>query len=352
MSEPATQSPGRLLATTLAGSWRECPDPLSLDLRDLDQVTPLLYGSGAAALGWWCLRENDLRESPSGEILHQAYRLLVLQARTHETRIQKIFRLLRTANVEPILIKGWAIARHYPQTALRPYGDIDLLVRPADLDAAKSIVASEEARDCWIDLHARLSQLTDRSIDDLFARSRLVNCGEEEVRVLAAEDHFGLLAIHLLQHGAWRPVWLCDIALLLESMNDFDWSLCLGNEKRRVNWILAAVGLAVKLLGARARDEMIASKASPVPLWLTDSVLKAWATPFAGSQPPMSHPAPMRSYLRHPRGLRAGLATRWPNPILATMSVNGQFNRWPRWPYQIGNLLSRAGRLVLRHNAV
>src|SRR5437870_8658573 len=49
------------------------------------------------------------------------------------------------------------------------------------------------------------------------------------------------------------------------------------------------------------------------------AVLKAWETPFAIDQPPMSHRAPMRSYLRDPRGLLPDLAHRWPNPILATV---------------------------------
>jgi len=171
MNESIPQSPGRLVATALSGSWRESPVPWQLDLPDLDRVTPLLYGSGAAALGWWGVRESDLRESPPGEILHQAYRLLALQAKMHEMKIQKIFRLLRAAGVEPMLVKGWAMARHYPQTALRPYGDIDLLVRPHDYETAKRITISDEARDCWVDLHASASQLRDRSLDDVFARA-------------------------------------------------------------------------------------------------------------------------------------------------------------------------------------
>jgi hypothetical protein len=39
--------------------------------------------------------------------------------------------------------------------------------------------------------------------------------------------------------------------------------------------------------------------------------------------------------------LPAALGQRWPNPILATVSVNGQFNSFPRLPYQLGNCLVR-----------
>jgi hypothetical protein len=315
-------------------------------------VTPLLYDSGAAGLGWWRIRETDLRETPSGELLHQAFRLLTLQANIHQTKCEKIFRLMRAAGVEPILLKGWAMARLFPQLALRPYGDIDLFVRPRDSRAANQVIASEAARGCWVDLHSRIAELANSSTEDLFARSQLVSCGDEQVRVPGAEDHFALLAIHLLKHGAWRPTWLCDLGLLLESMPaDFDWDLCLSQNKRRANWILSAIGLAHKLVGAEIGDEQIASRSSETPAWLARRVLKEWETPFATDQPPMSHRAPMRSYLRHPRGLLSDLAHRWPNPILATISVNGKFNRLPRFPYQLGNCLVRAGAFVLPKRA-
>ena len=328
------------------------PSELHLSTEEFDELTPLLYDSGAAGLGWWRVRETDLRETPSGELLHQAFRLLALQANIHQTKIQKLFRLMRAEGVEPILLKGWAVARLYPQPALRPYGDYDLFVRPHDYVVAHRVIESEAARGCWVDLHSRIDELADTSAEDLFARSRLVECGNEQVRVPGAEDHFALLAIHLLKHGAWRPTWLCDLGLLLESMSgDFDWNLCLGKNKRRANWVLAAVGLAHDLVGADMADKEIAARAREIPAWLARSVLKEWETPFAIDQPPMSHRAPMRSYLRHPRGFFSDLAHRWPNPILATVSVKGKFNRLPRLPYQLGNCFLRAGALIIPKRA-
>ena len=349
MRRPYVSALGRLVAISLEGSWRTSPPAeFQLSTEEFEEVTPLLYDSGAAALGWWRVRGTALRETPSGELLHQAFRLLALQANIHQTKIQKLFRLMRAAGVEPMLLKGWGIARLYPQPALRPYGDFDLFVRPRDSRVARRVIESEAARGSWVDLHSRLDELPETSAEDLFARSKLVECGDEQVRVPGDEDHFALLAIHLLKHGAWRPSWLCDLGLLLESMTaDFDWNLCLGQNKRRANWILSAIGLAHELVGAEIAGEEIAAKAREIPAWLARSVLKEWETPFAIDQPPMSHRAPMRSYLRHPRGFLSDLAHRWPNPILATVSVNGQFNRWPRFPYQIGNCLVRAGAFLV-----
>ena len=347
MKSSISRSQGQLVADFLAGSWRAKQAPLDMSLSDLERATPLLYNSGGAGLAWWRIRETGLRDTPSGELLHQAFRLLALQANIHQTKIQKIFQLMRVEGVDPILLKGWAIARLYPQPALRPYGDIDLLVRPQDSGAANRVIGSEAARGCWVDLHTRLFELADSSAEDLFARSELIPCGLEQVRVLSPEDHFALLAIHLLKHGAWRPTWLCDLGLLLESMtSDFDWDLCLGKSKRRANWILSAVGLGHALVGAEIGNEAIAARARRIPAWLAPSVLKEWETPFALDQPPMNHRAPMRSYLRHPRGLFGDLANRWPNPILATVSVNGHLNTLPRFPYQLANCLMRTARFI------
>src|SRR5437763_15583798 len=118
----ATVSRGSLVSAFLSGSWRQGQSPPGMDSVELDTVAPLLYGSGAGGLGWWRVRETDLRATESGEVLHQAYRLQALQAKIHESKIQKIFSLLRAASVEPILNKGWAISRLYPQAGLRPFG--------------------------------------------------------------------------------------------------------------------------------------------------------------------------------------------------------------------------------------
>ena len=54
----------------------------------------------------------------------------VLHHRVHEMEIGEAFSRLRSVGIEPILAKGWAIARLYPERGMRPYGDIDLCVHP------------------------------------------------------------------------------------------------------------------------------------------------------------------------------------------------------------------------------
>lgn len=317
-----------------------------LSVPDFDAIAPLLYDSGAAGLGWWRIRDTVLTDTPSGELLHQAFRLLTLQARIHEQKIQRIFRSLRASNIEPILMKGWSVARRYPQIGLRPFGDLDLLIRPHQHLQAAWIAGSEELRDCSTDFHPGAFELADRSVEDLFARSQLVPCDDEQVRVLADEDQFALLAIHFLKHAAWRPLWLCDLALYLESMSSkFDWDLCLGTNAHRANWILAAVGLARDLLDASIGNERI-NRLAVAPEWLIEAVLRNWEKPFAGKHEPHNHAAPILSYLRRPNGFLKDLKRRWPNPILATITVNGTFGNRQRRRYQFRNCLQRGAGLI------
>jgi len=91
----------------------------------------------------------------------------------------------------------------------------------------------------------------------------------------------------------------------------------------------------------------LTQRAMQLPAWLIENILAQWATPFATNQPPTSHNAPMASYLRNPHGLLKDLRKRWPNPIIATISINGEFNDLPRLPYQLGNCVLRAGQFLL-----
>ena len=341
---------GSLVARVLEGAWRssEFP-PLDLSEAELDEVTPLLYGSGAAALGWRRLSNTNLRETPSAEVLHQAYRLLSLQSEIHEQKIEKVFRLLREAAVDAVLGKGWAAAGLYPDRPLRPYGDIDICIRPQHYRLAEEVLKSPELNDCQIDLHRHFSEIDERRVEDIFDRSLVVPLRAEKIRTLGAEDHLALLSIHLLKHGAWRPLWLCDIGAGVESLSPtFNWEICLGRNKTRAGWIVASIGLAHRLLGARIDHLAFKGRARELPNWLTENVLKQWANPFAINQPPMRHPVPMAAQWKSPSGLLNALRERWPDPILATVSVNGSFNSVPRLPYQLANCMSRIVRIATR----
>ena len=340
---------GLLVAAVLEGAWRDSPCArIDISEPELDEVTPLLCASGAAALAWYRIRPTNLQYSSSAEVLHQSYRLQSLQTAIHEEKIEKVFRLLRAASVEAVLAKGWAAAGFYPNRDLRPCGDIDICVRTADFHVAQEVLSGSEANDCWVDLHKHFFEIGDRTIDELFARSTVVPIGQEQIRILGPEDHLAFLCIHLLKHGAWRPLWLCDIAAALESLPlPFDWQVFLGDSRRRSAWIASAIGLAHRLLGARIQHLPTEARPTKVPAWLVQTVLSHWSSLFPADHLPI-RPAPlMVRNLRSGRSIVKGAVERWPDPITATFNLKGQFNNFPRLPYQLADFILLTTRYLI-----
>lgn len=342
MAASIAQSSGHLLATTLAGSWRSSPPALDCSATELEEVAPLVLNSGAAALCWRRVRDSGLRDGPAAHEFHQAYRQNFLQAAVRERTIGKVFGLLRAAGVEPILVKGWSAARLYPERGLRPYGDIDLCVRPDQFEAAETALWEALAYGRYeVDLHSGFDSLGGSGVDAIYARSRLLKLGATDVRVLGREDELRVLSIHMLREGAWRPLWMCDVAAAVEAAgDDFDWDRCLTENRRQAEWVNCAIRAAHQLLGADIGDTPAARTNKPLPRWLVPTILKEWASRRPSMQE--RHRAPMASYLRKPAGILKGLRHRWPNPIEATVCLRGSFNELPRLPFQFGNCLMRA----------
>ena len=349
MRSKASLRKGKLVATVLSGAWRSSPfPPLNVSETELDEITPLLCASGGAALAWRRISNTHLRETASAEVLHQAYRLQTLQSSLHEQHIEKVFRLLREASVNAVLAKGWAAAGYYPNRDLRPSGDIDICVRPADFQLAQEVLSRPEANDCWVDLHKSFGEIDDRTIDDIFARSQVIILGQEHIRILSSEDHLALLCIHLLKHGAWRPLWLCDIAAAVESLPEtFDWQIFLGDVRRRADWITCAVGLAHRLLGAQIEHLPLKPELTEVPDWLVQGVLEHWSSLFPADHLPMRAAPLMAHNIRTGRNILKGIIERWPDPITATFNLKGRFNNFPRLPYQFANFVLTFARYLI-----
>ncbi len=336
---------GPLVAAVLAGSWRSANyPPLNIGEQALEEVTPLLCRSGAAALAWRRIKDTPLASSPAGETLRQTYRHQSLKSAVHEQQVEKVFRLLREDEVDGLLIKGWAAAILYEEHDLRPPGDIDLCVRPEHHDKAVAALANS---DCFIDLHTSLSEIGERSFDDLFGRSRTVALGAEQVRTLGTEDHLALLCIHLLKHGGWRPLWLCDISAAIESLpSDFNWNTCLGAHEQRARWIACTLGLAERLLHADLGRVPLDRQQMRVPDWISETVLYHWSRLFPGDALPMRAAPLMSTTLRERRDVLKGIVDRGPDPITATFNLEGSVNNFPRFPYQLADFLRNGVRFM------
>ena len=333
---------GELVARVLRGAWRSPPPKLELSETELNTVTPLLLASGAAALGWWRVRNSNLTDTPAASELHQAYRLHSLQSALHELEIKDLVTLARAAGAEPVLVKGWAVARLYPEMGLRPYGDVDLCFATDSYAKAAAALEGLDRKKYQVDLHEGFSKLDDFSAAELLAKSQTIEIGGHEVRVLGSEDHLRILCTHALRHSVWRPLWMCDIGAAVESRPaNFDWDRCLGPDARIADWVACAIGLSHRFMGAEVKSTPVEQRANELPAWLVRGALKNWSAPYPGLYPPLSYTRPIATYFRDPTGLWGTLRLRWPDPIEATIRMRGPFNNFPRWPYQVGNAARR-----------
>lgn len=277
--------------------------------------------------------------------MHDAYRLYKLRAMIYEREVAGVFRLLRSCGIEAVLVKGWAISRHYAEPETRPCGDVDLCVPEEQYEAAQAALKSRTNSAHQVDLHKAFRHLDDRSFDELMARSETVELEGEPVRVLGAEDHMRVLCYHFLREGGWRSLWLCDIAVALETRPaGFDWDLCLSGNSRQANWVACAIGLAHRLIGADVRDTPAAVRDVKLPGWLVPSILRQWEVRSMSQR----HRTPMAGAISHPVRTLKGLRHHWPTPVEATVTLGGSFNEIPRLPFQVGSCLSRAARLLAR----
>jgi hypothetical protein len=337
------QSAGRrglAQAAILKGAWRRTPPLLDCPLEVLGTAAPPLLQTGAGGLAWWRVRNSCLRDTAPALELRQAYRLHSLRAALCRREVARVVALLRAYGIETLLIKGAAVAQAYPESGLRPCGDIDLWVAPGHLTQAEALVRARPGHYA-LELSTGYPRFRDLSFADLRSRARSLMLEGIEVLVPGPEDHLRLLCLHWLQHGAWRPLWLCDVALGVESRSwDFDWDLLLGSDPREAGWVRAALGLTRQLLGADPAGTQLLEWEAALPRWLPRAVLRQW-----GEGPGASAVGPFTGFQEKGRfsvsclGERTRVHLR--NPIQATVELGVAFDERPRLPYQAAATLAR-----------
>jgi hypothetical protein len=265
-------------------------------------------------------------------------RWYLIQYKSQEYKIVKTIEFFRKNNIEPILIKGWAAARYYPQKEERLFLDIDICVAPDVFKQAEEVFAdcNKEGAGLMIDLHNGLRHLDTVEWDDLFENTELVKLEASNIRVLRAEDHLRVLCVHWLNDGAAVKERLWDIYYAVENRApDFDWDRCLNtvNRKRR-KWIVCAIGLAHLYLGLDLKNTPIAAEAGQIPKWVIKTVEKEWADENRLKR--------LQDCLSDRKEFFLQLKKRFPpNPIQATVEVGGEFDDKPRIFYQAADIFIR-----------
>jgi hypothetical protein len=336
------------LALAMAGVLRRAwanPEPPTAPDVDLAHWAERLVEGGVAGLAWWRLRTTELSARAELDPLRSAFQHHALTAARQERDLPHLLGHFNGVGIEPILFKGWSLARLYPHRALRPFGDFDLLVREADVERARSVLRSLGAdlqSRADLDTAATLARyLPDRSEAELFGRARRETLGDARFWTLAPEDHLRLVALHQLHHGGWRPLWLCDVAVLIESFPpEFDWTVCLAGDAHLSEGVLVSVALAHEVLGA------VLPQGTPVvtvPGWLRRAVFHGWVHGYE-SMPPSLYELRKLGWSGALKAIRA----RWPDPVSATVHLRAPFRAIPRPVVQMAECVRRGADFLRR----
>jgi len=259
----------------------------------------------------------------------------LLQAKINETKVCDAFEVFENSGIDPILIKGFAAARFYPESVGRAYVDVDLAVSPDKFEEAERLV-KQKATGVNIDLHKGFRHLDTVSWEKLFARSEVLELKRKEIRLLAPEDHLRVLCVHWLTDGGENKERLWDIFYAVENRpENFSWEKCLGVvAENRQRWVIYTIGLAHKFLDLDISGLPFEKEATGLPNWLPIEVKKHW-----DANNPI---VPLEHCLNDRKKFWKQIKKRIPpNPIFSTVSMDGNLEAKSRAFYQAGNVFKR-----------
>jgi hypothetical protein len=230
---------------------------------------------------------TDLRESWS-----RARHAAALRHIRRQVELRGILRALEARAIPAVVLKGMVLAHTaYPEPSTRPMMDVDLLVPPDRLGAARQVLLDlgfrvperyairpstganagdpaafpleRPATRLLIELHTELESQEPPFRHDseaIWKRSKLSLLGDVTARVLDSEDFLIHLAVHLSAHHRFAKglLPLLDLALLVELREaEWDWASMadLAQRTRTSGWLYLTLKLARELLSASVPDD-------------------------------------------------------------------------------------------------
>lgn len=217
--------------------WIEYVDFENID-NSMTQLLPALYATHTS----WNGKFPYAPRSKGALRLSFARNSLLLSAAS-----QAIIKL-QECGLEPMIYKGASLGLFYYKTpALRPMGDVDILVHPEEYKVANEILQEQGWKYRYpthlrltaqhscdyvnesgqaLDLHVRtLLEVNQTSFDEgILARSRCMNWNEIKIRVPSPEDEALLCAVNgMRDFGNSRLLWIYDLANIIRSSQEINW---------------------------------------------------------------------------------------------------------------------------------
>jgi hypothetical protein len=264
-----------------------------------DELIATAWRHGVGSLLFRNMQSLDRHEKIPARALHllrQTYVRASVRNQAHFAAIAELLDRFAADKIDIMLLKGAALApRIYRDPALRPFADIDLLVRKDKIDTAKEIllaagyeIAPELLSERFnrkyhvnlpfvrkgpnpvhIELHWKLADpFSEVAFDHeaLFARANGIRIADRPALVLSAEDEIVYLASHLDNHGYLnhtiaahsrvaefvfdelsgnRLIWFTDLQEII-SAGGFSWEVV--RERARVANATDALAVTLQLL--------------------------------------------------------------------------------------------------------
>jgi hypothetical protein len=267
-----------------------------LALVDHHRVVPQVYGELS--------RYSHLIPAPRFDALRLRYQNNARKTLWFTAELIRIISHLKLAGIKTLPYKGPVLAETlYGEVTRREFGDLDILILPADVPRAKAALrdlgyepalelgAGMEtayiksgyeysfnvmSRPNLLELQWRIVPRfysVDFNVADFFDRADEVNFGVCSVRTLCAEDLLLVLCVHAAKHVWIQLSWLCDIARLIDSRS-LDWQAIFDEARRLgIERILTLnLLLAHKLLGSPVPYGPLAE--DPQTAVLADEILR------------------------------------------------------------------------------
>ncbi len=267
--EPAAQTAGLFLSACLRAQW----DPGALDeLAELplpEDLVKTARDSNLAPLLYSVLRGRGLLPPAVEEELRREYYRSAAHAMVLWQELETALRALAAEQIQVIVLKGAALAEAvYGNPALRPMGDLDLLVRERDVPTALRALEALGYAPISLEAHAGMALESENEVglrgaravveihwsllDSPYYQSHLpgewfwetawpLHIGAQSALTLGPEAQLLYLGAHLLLHhsgGPFQLLWLHDIAAVLHRYGEqVDWDVLL-QEARSCDLVL------------------------------------------------------------------------------------------------------------------
>ncbi len=243
----------------------------------------------------WNLRATEAAAT-SGGLFHEVQREMWAANARLLAAAGPALAALSAADVPWMLLKGAALGRTvYEVSALRPIGDVDVLVPPARAAAARAALADlgwrplrqvgeRDVMLChgvdlrsgpygaldihWYLLHECCWPGADAG---LWARARAIGSGGDTTLVLGPADQL----LHTCVHGLrWSPVhsghWVADAARILSRADDVvEWDVLIEEARRRgvTLQVFEALSAVRRLAGSSVPDDVLRRLAATRVTW-------------------------------------------------------------------------------------